>query len=314
MQDFEKLIDAIMDLEGLGTPNSGHLDALRPVIEKEVLHYDIIHALDVEGLINGLTFQGGTSLRLCYRSPRFSEDLDFVGGKDFTSRELLDIRACVMDHIGRRYGLQVDVKNPKQMSQEPTYWGLKTDRWQVSVVTNPGRPDLPRQRIKLEVANVPAHTREINFLAKNYEALPDSFSDIAVPVETKDEILADKMVSFASCQSYIRYRDAWDILWLLQNKAVLNPDLVARKIEDYQSENYEVFLADMIGKVRQIATSKKFYDEMARFVSPEVRARTLDNPNFTSFLGAKVQNELEKLQSALFSSQNEPSPEDQFLI
>ncbi|CDG92427.1 hypothetical protein XBP1_330002 [Xenorhabdus bovienii str. puntauvense] len=28
-------------------------------------------------------FQGGTSLSLCYGGNRFSEDLDFAGGKDF---------------------------------------------------------------------------------------------------------------------------------------------------------------------------------------------------------------------------------------
>ncbi|WP_254693758.1 nucleotidyl transferase AbiEii/AbiGii toxin family protein [Shewanella sp. MEBiC00475] len=41
------------------------------------------------GLLDKLTFQGGTSLRLCYGGNRFSEDLDFAGGKDFSSAMLL---------------------------------------------------------------------------------------------------------------------------------------------------------------------------------------------------------------------------------
>ncbi len=39
--------------------------ALRPVVEKELLHYEILNALDEEDLLKNLVFQGGTSLRLC---------------------------------------------------------------------------------------------------------------------------------------------------------------------------------------------------------------------------------------------------------
>ena len=53
---------------------------MRPVIEKEILHYDILFCLDQAGLLKDLVFQGGTCLRLCYGANRFSEDLDFAGG------------------------------------------------------------------------------------------------------------------------------------------------------------------------------------------------------------------------------------------
>lgn len=36
-----------------------------------------------EGFFSSLVFQGGTSLRLCHGSPRYSEDLDFAGGTSF---------------------------------------------------------------------------------------------------------------------------------------------------------------------------------------------------------------------------------------
>ncbi len=54
-----------------------------PVIEKEILHHDIMHVLVEQGALQHLTFIGGTSLRLCYNSSRLSEDLDFNGGHDF---------------------------------------------------------------------------------------------------------------------------------------------------------------------------------------------------------------------------------------
>lgn len=83
---------------------------MRPVIQKERLHYDILYRLDAVGLLDTLTFQGGTSLRLCYGSNRFSEDLDFVGGKEFTLTQLEPIKQCIEEYIGQRYGLEVTVK------------------------------------------------------------------------------------------------------------------------------------------------------------------------------------------------------------
>jgi hypothetical protein len=65
--NFKTLVEKALYLPGR--------KAIRPVIEKELLHYDILFSLDKENLLEKLTFQGGTSLRLCYGSSRFSEDL-----------------------------------------------------------------------------------------------------------------------------------------------------------------------------------------------------------------------------------------------
>jgi predicted nucleotidyltransferase component of viral defense system len=52
-----------------------------PVIEKELLHYEILQALSEKGYMDNLVFQGGTALHLCYGAPRLSEDLDFATSK-----------------------------------------------------------------------------------------------------------------------------------------------------------------------------------------------------------------------------------------
>ena len=56
-QDFNQLVALAMKMPGL--------TAMRPVVEKEILRYDIFQALDAAGLLKGMVFQGGTSLRLC---------------------------------------------------------------------------------------------------------------------------------------------------------------------------------------------------------------------------------------------------------
>ena len=97
-----KLVDLGMKMDG-----QMHM---RPVIEKELLHYDILFALDKEKLLDKLIFQGGTSLRLCYGAIRFSEDLDFVGGRNFTTGYLMEMKSCIEHYIGSRYGLDIVVK------------------------------------------------------------------------------------------------------------------------------------------------------------------------------------------------------------
>ncbi|WP_198533002.1 MULTISPECIES: nucleotidyl transferase AbiEii/AbiGii toxin family protein [Salinivibrio] len=57
--------------------------SVTPVIEKEILHHDIMDVLIKQGVLQRLTFIGGTSLRMCYNSSRLSEDLDFNGGHFF---------------------------------------------------------------------------------------------------------------------------------------------------------------------------------------------------------------------------------------
>ncbi len=110
--NFAVLVDKAMALSG-----QRHM---RPVIEKELLHYDILFSLDKEGLLDLLTFQGGTSLRLCYGATRFSEDLDFVGGRNFDRRQLVSMKDCLEHYIGKRYGLEVIVREPRELSNRTT--------------------------------------------------------------------------------------------------------------------------------------------------------------------------------------------------
>ena len=107
IENFNRLVDRAMAAKGVAH--------MRPVVAKELLHYDILFSLEKDGLLDDLTFQGGTSLRLCYGAPRFSEDLDFVGGRDFSTAKVIGIKKCIEKYIGKRYGLEIIVKEPKDM-------------------------------------------------------------------------------------------------------------------------------------------------------------------------------------------------------
>lgn len=289
--DFNMMIELAMT-----TPDRAHM---RPVIEKELLHYDILFSLDKEGLLDQLTFQGGTSLRLCHGSPRFSENLAFAGGPDFAGSQLRAIKSCIEHYIGRRYGLAVSVKEPAELQEEADYAGLTVDKWQVAVVTAPRRRDLPKQRIKIEVANIPAYSREPRPLLINYDFLPDGYGDTLIMTETLDEVMADKLVSLVNTLRYVRYRDIWDLRWLKQHGATINPTWVRQKISDYGIDDYPDKLDAMWQRLPDIIHGAQFKKEMARFIPMDVQKRTLNKGKFYDFLVVEIQGLLQGLNQEL---------------
>ncbi|MGM8848925.1 nucleotidyl transferase AbiEii/AbiGii toxin family protein [Salinicola halophyticus] len=297
--DFAALVELAME--------DSSRRAMRPVIEKELLHFDILFALDRERLLDGLTFQGGTSLRLCYGAPRFSEDLDFAGGHDFTDEDAARIKECLEDYIGRRYQMAVSVKQPKVLHDDPRYAEVRVDKWQVSVTTAPARPDIAIQKIKLEIANVPAHTRQAQGLQIHYPFLPDGYSDLLILAESLDEILADKLVSLVNTQRYVRNRDIWDIQWLKQQGARPNIELVERKLSDYRVEEYAAKTRALVERLPSLVHGARFQQEMGRFLPADTLERTLHDSRFADYLARELGITFTNVVEALEGSA-EPSP------
>lgn len=272
---FQNMVERAMMMSGR--------NKMRPVIEKELFHYDILFALDQENLLDQLTFQGGTALRLCYGGLRFSEDLDFTGGKNFANSQLMDIKNCLEKYVGDRYGLDIFVKEPKEFLDNEIE-GVHVDKWQLNIVTMPDRKDIPKQKIKIEVINVPSYSKEPRSLQHNYDFLPDGYDDLLVMTETLDEIMADKLISFVNCTKTIRYRDIWDLRWLKQQGALINKIYIENKINDYHIHDYFEKLNNRLDDLNKIIKGKLFLDEMTRFIPTDVLDRTLHKEKFLDFL------------------------------
>lgn len=278
--NFSTLVESAMQQQG-----RSHM---RPVIEKELLHYDILFALDQEGLLDKLTFQGGTALRLCYGAPRFSEDLDFVGGYHFKMEDLRNLKTCIETYLKKRYNLAVSIKEPKILEENVDDRGIKMNKWQIRIVTHPERPDLPKQMIKVEVGNIPAYTREPRQLQANYDFLLDGYSDILVLVESLDEIFADKLISLVNCQAYVRYRDIWDLHWLKQQRVSFRLELIQKKIADYTIRDYLIKVENFRDRLKAIIYDEAFKVQMSRFLPIDVQTRTLLKEKFYDFLYAEI--------------------------
>ncbi len=268
----------------------------RPVVEKELLHYDILYALQKGRFLDGLVFQGGTALRLCHGAPRFSEDLHFVGGIHFTSGRLASLSDHLTEYMDRHYGLPVKVR-PPVLYASPDTERITFARWRLRIVTQPSNAAVPHQRINLEIANVPSHANRAYQLMENYGFLPTGIADTIIQSETKEEILSDKLVAFPTrLPSYVRWRDIWDIHWLNRKNTGMDIDLVRAKVRDYRIEGFAEQLDAAVGCLPDLVQSKRFSDEMERFLPASVATRTIRNERWREAAADALCQQLSELR------------------
>lgn len=263
---------------------------LRVVVEKELLHHDILREMSRAGFLRKLTFIGGTCLRACYGSPRLSEDLDFSGGAEFARDALEKLGPVLVEGLGVKYGLPVDVSAP--IREEGN-----VDTWKLRVVTRPDRKHLPAQRINIDICALPSHERRPMML-RNHYAVEMGTSGLILQAQSREEIFADKVVAFAMRPS-VKNRDLWDIVWLHQQGVILPIELVLRKVAD-RSLDLTHFLGCMEQRQdllqSEASCRKDFLSEMRRFLPPTVVADTLAQDAFWEFLVAIVADECKRVR------------------
>jgi predicted nucleotidyltransferase component of viral defense system len=285
------LFDSLVDEALRSRPE---LSLLRPVVEKELLHHDILREMSREGLLSGLTFIGGTCLRACYGSSRLSEDLDFTGGKNFRRSDLTELGKMLGETLGTRYGLKVNVSDPVREEG-------KVSTWKMSVETRPGRKDLPAQRIHLDICAIPSHDPRPMMLRTLY-GVDMGTSGLILQAQSREEILADKMIALAFRESRIKNRDLWDIAWLRQQGVELPVHLIPLKIDDHRRTRDE-FRSLLQSRVGELGTSealrKDFINEMRRFLPAAVTAQTVEQEPYWQYLIQVIGEETEKALDSL---------------
>lgn len=277
-------------------------------IIKELLHYEILYALVSTGCAERLTFQGGTALRLCYQGSRYSEDLDFVGGDDFSGDSMAVFSSVLAEQIGQVYGLEVEVGETTSVKEGAS---VEVQRWRTKVKVPQPDPSVQQKHIiNIEIASVPAHQRDLVAVQANYPSITLPFSSLIVPTETLDEILADKMLALGA-RPYLKYRDVWDIKFLLDRGIQPDFSLLGTKVGDYHGNlgAYLKALRDRQAQLQDPATHASFSSEMSRFVdapvaeqfrTPTTVQRILDRSvrligEICDWYGPRVQNDPDDL-------------------
>ena len=272
MSLFDQLVDEALK-------NRRDLAPLRMVVEKELLHHDILRVLSHAGLLARLTFMGGTCLRACYGSSRLSEDLDFTGGADFNRENLSAMAQGLIDSLMAKYGLEVEVS-------EPTREVGNVDTWKLKVQTRPGRKDLPAQRINIDVCAVPSHQARPMVLLNPY-GVEMGTSGLILQAESREEIFADKLVAFALRPNRIKHRDLWDMAWLHQQGVKPHTDLVPVKLEDHRcAQPHFLQLLDerRLSLQADPEVAAGFRQEMRRFLPADLVTQTVDQAAFWIYL------------------------------
>jgi len=271
MSLFDQLVDEAMK-------SQEELHVLRPVVEKELLHHDILREMSGAGLLEGLTFIGGTCLRACYGSLRLSEDLDFTGGVDFKREDLAGLGEVLVERLGDRYGLPVKVSDPVKDEGN-------VSTWKMSIETRPGQRHLPAQRIHLDICAIPSHDRKPMML-RNLYGVDMGTAGLILQAESREEILADKLVALAFRENRVKNRDLWDLGWLVQSGVVLPKELLPMKAGDH-GRTWGTFvknLEERIGALRENSEMREdFVKEMRRFL-PSALIETVGNEGYWAYL------------------------------
>jgi predicted nucleotidyltransferase component of viral defense system len=278
------------------------LASLKTTVEKELLHYEIMATMANHGFLKNLTFQGGTCLRMMYGSNRLSEDLDFAGGHDFNFKQLESLQACLHSELSKKHNLKINVAQPN-FDQLNKPKNIKVGRWKVSIETEPQDKSAPWQKIRLEVATVPAHSSSVRPMIKTYPQIPDGYQSILLNCESLEEIAADKFVALALRRS-IKARDIWDLTWLHQQRVEADPQLVMDKFSDYQSENGIEILESRLMELPQYIDSGDFVREMERFLMASVAQTSIRQEGFNDYVKDTVHRTGRKLLAALDNSIN----------
>lgn len=292
---FDRLVD-----EALRAQNG--LAPLRMVVEKELLHHDILREMAEAGLLQSLTFIGGTCLRACYGSNRLSEDLDFTGGFQFDRATLAGLGKVLVGRLQAKYGLTVSVSEPVRESGNVTTWKMR-------LITRPERRDLPAQRINIDICAIPSHDPR-PMLLRNPYGVDMGTSGLILQAESRAEILIDKLIALAFPPNRIKHRDLWDIGWLVRQGIEPPLELLPAKITD-QGRTQPEFLARLAERRQQLLEDteihKGFVQEIARFLPPKAIAGTVRQAAFWDWLTALITDLCVRVERALDASE-QPGP------
>ncbi len=214
---FDRLVDEAIH-------NTPTLSSLRNVVEKELLHHDILRIMRDNALLSSLTFMGGTCLRDCYSAVRLSEDLDFTGGFGFEKKDLEILGKLIIQNLQDKYAFPVSVSAPEKDSEHVSTWKIKIE-------TRAPHKHLPAQRINIDICALPSYDVRPRILLNRY-GIDMGTSGLIIQAQSREEIYTDKLIAFALRKNRIKYRDLWDISWLHGQGISPLMDLIVPKLLD----------------------------------------------------------------------------------
>lgn len=249
--------------------NFNNENSLFPLIMKCLFHDGIMNSLDESGILEYMTFHGGTCLQRIYGSSRLSEDLDFCMNKNVSELNEFknfchNFEDVLKTNFAKFYNIDesdIFLRNPKNNMSIAREGDVFT--WKIGVIVTLGEQ---RQVIKIDIENTKSLTSEY----KKFERISGDFistKDIYLKAEKTDEILVNKFISIYQ-RNRIQYRDFYDIGFLSKFNKQINKKIFFEKIDKkftnsifLKKLNERKLLFDNINEFKN-----KYKEEISRFI------------------------------------------------
>lgn len=229
-----------------------------------ILALDAIAASD-RLVVGQLAFHGGTSLRLSWHSPRFSEDLDFL-----LDRQVEDI-GSIMQHaatrVAERFGT-IDRRFTVSLSNKS-----KDESRMGSFMLTVGHPDYYGvAKVKVEFWRVPR-----DYLEKYPTELRVPRSDDDVMARASALIMAadleaafcDKLTAFAT-RSHLKWRDLFDLWWIgTQTDTPLDTHAIVKQLKHNASAYNTLDGLPLSGALRKFLARDR--EAVAALADPDIK-------------------------------------------
>ncbi len=258
---------------------------------KEILQEVALYSLWRTGFFEVAAFQGGTSLRILHKLPRFSEDLDFILKEPDPGFEWSGYLQKLQDGF-EEFGLQTEVLDKSRMDQSVKKAVLKDNSIsnQLNLSFYRGHPE-QKLKIKLEIDINPPE-------GSGYEyAYLDFPLDFEVCHQDLSSNLALKIHALL-CRPYLKGRDWYDFNWYVKHKVKPNFPHLQAALYQFGPWKDESITADMdwlhhamMAKIASVDWKETAMD-VERFLKPaEKQSLTLWSEKFFQ---SKVENLMRK--------------------
>lgn len=193
---------------------------------KEIIQEIALFALWKAGFFEVAAFQGGTSLRIIHKLPRFSEDLDFILKEPNTEFDWIYYLEKLLENL-EEFGLKIEVKDKSRMDQAVRKAVLKNNSVskQLNLSFYRGKQD-QKQTIKLEIDVNPPSGSGFEY----------TYIDFPVDYEVCHQDLSSNFalkIHALLCRPYLKGRDWYDFNWYVKKGIRPNlPLLQAALIQD----------------------------------------------------------------------------------
>lgn len=186
-------------------------DVLKDQAIREIVQEIAIYALSKSNFFDVATFHGGTSLRIIYQIPRFSEDLDFMlrePDPEFPWQKYV----TELEQTLTQFGIRCEVQPKGKMVSTIRKAVLKDNSITRQInLSFENRDPMQKIRIKLEIdINPPEHSSEAVSALK----FPYSHNVRHQDLQSSFALKIHAML----CRSYTKGRDWYDFIWYVSKR------------------------------------------------------------------------------------------------